>query len=91
MRVILRSKITLMIDSKKHLLHLSDYSNLQLCVDLDMSLKIPGTNFGVFRSSKKKVIEIPGIIDEIQKSPHKLFGLMGYELKLPVCRIVMEC
>ena len=78
----LRSKITLMVDSKKHLSHLRHYSNLRLCVDLDMSLKFPGLNFGVFRSSKKKVNEIPEILDEIKKSPHQLYGLMGYEAQI---------
>ena len=71
-----------MIDSSLHLDLLSAYRELRICIDLDMSLRLPILNFGVFRSSLKKVNELKFLSKEINRSPHHLVGLMGYEAQI---------
>jgi D-serine deaminase-like pyridoxal phosphate-dependent protein len=53
---------------------------LPLCLDLDMSLDVPGLHFGTWRSPLHTAAEARPIIERILASPHlTLDGIMGYE------------
>lgn len=80
--------ITLMLDSVEHVDHLEEIARQQqvilpVCLDLDMSLDLPGLHFGVWRSSLFSAQDALRVYRQIQRSPHlKLDGLMGYEAQI---------
>ncbi|MFL5625173.1 MAG: amino acid deaminase/aldolase [Ktedonobacteraceae bacterium] len=82
------SHITLMIDSLAHVSQIETVARrygvrLPLCLDIDMSLQLPGLHFGVWRSPLRTVEEARPIIERIKDAEHVwLDGLMGYEAQI---------
>lgn len=82
------ARITLMIDSIEHIERIeaiaSQYgARLPLCLEIDMSMDIPGLHFGVWRSPICSTEQAKPIIERIKASAHVfLDGLMGYEAQI---------
>ncbi len=80
--------ITLMIDSIEHverieLIASQHDTRLPLCLEIDMSMEIPGLHFGVWRSPVRTVEQARPIIERVKASSHVfLDGLMGYEAQI---------
>lgn len=80
--------ITLMVDSVAHIRQINTIAakvgvEAPLCLDVDMSLDLPGLHFGVWRSPVKSAQEALRVYEEIQRSPHvRLEGVMGYEAQI---------
>jgi D-serine deaminase-like pyridoxal phosphate-dependent protein len=56
---------------------------LPLCLEVDMSLDVPGLHFGVWRSALRTPEQAKPIIERIMRSSHVyLDGLMGYEAQV---------
>jgi D-serine deaminase-like pyridoxal phosphate-dependent protein len=77
--------ITLMIDSVAHIDQIERIAQrydvrLPLCLDLDMSMLVPGLHFGAWRSPIRTPEQARPIIERILQSQHVwLDGIMGYE------------
>jgi D-serine deaminase-like pyridoxal phosphate-dependent protein len=82
------AQITFMIDSLEHIEQIENVARRQgvrlpLCLEIDMSIDIPGLHFGVWRSALRTPDQIRAIIKRIQTSSHVwLDGLMGYEAQI---------
>jgi D-serine deaminase-like pyridoxal phosphate-dependent protein len=82
------TSITLMIDSIEHVERIETVAHehgvrLPLCLEIDMSMEMPGLHFGVWRSSVRTVEQARPIIERIRNSSHVwLDGLMGYEAQI---------
>jgi D-serine deaminase-like pyridoxal phosphate-dependent protein len=82
------ARITLMIDSIEHIERIEAIASqhgvrLPLCLEIDMSMDIPGLHFGVWRSPVRTVEQAKPIIERIKASSHVfLDGLMGYEAQI---------
>ncbi|HLV98203.1 MAG TPA: amino acid deaminase/aldolase [Ktedonobacterales bacterium] len=82
------SHITLMIDSVAHVEQIERVAHryavrLPLCLDLDMSLLVPGLHFGAWRSPIRTPEQARPIIERILQSQHVwLDGIMGYEAQI---------
>jgi D-serine deaminase-like pyridoxal phosphate-dependent protein len=82
------AQITLMIDSLEHVEHIENVARRQgvrlpLCLEIDMSMDVPGLHFGVWRSALRTPEQVRAIIERIQTSSHIwLDGLMGYEAQI---------
>ena len=80
--------ITLMIDSIEHVERIESIASrhdvrLPLCLEIDMSMDVPGLHFGVWRSPVRTVEQARPIIERIKASTHVfLDGLMGYEAQI---------
>jgi len=80
--------ITLMIDSVEHVERIEASASrhgvrLPLCLEIDMSMDVPGLHFGVWRSPVRTVEQAKSIIERIKASSHVfLDGLMGYEAQI---------
>jgi len=80
--------ITLMVDSVEHIAHIervaAQYNvTLTICLEIDMSMNIPGLHFGVWRSPVRTRKQARPLLECIQASPHvRLDGLMGYEAQI---------
>src|SRR5579859_891434 len=80
--------ITLMIDSVAHVEQIERVAQrhgvrLPLCLDLDMSLPVPGLHFGVWRSPLSTPEQARPVIERIMNSQHVwLDGIMGYEAQI---------
>ncbi|HEY7122578.1 MAG TPA: amino acid deaminase/aldolase [Ktedonobacterales bacterium] len=80
--------ITLMVDSIAHVEQIERVAErhqvrLPLCLDLDMSLLVPGLHFGAWRSPIRTPEQARPIIERIIASPHvSLDGIMGYEAQI---------
>ena len=80
--------ITLMIDSSEHVEQVEavarEYNvRLPLCLEMDMSLNLPGLHFGVWRSPIHTARQARPVIRRILASSHVwLDGLMGYEAQI---------
>lgn len=80
--------ITLMVDSLEHVEQVERIANqhdvrLPLCLEIDMSLDVPGLHFGVWRSAIRTPEQAKPIIERIMRSSHVyLDGLMGYEAQV---------
>ena len=80
--------IICMIDSVAHVKHLSAIAQknnavLPVCLDLDLSLSLPGVHFGVFRSPVNTVEKALAVFKEVQGTKHlKMNALMGYEAQV---------
>lgn len=81
-------QIILMVDSTEQIEHLQALAKendvqIPLCLDLDMSSKLPGIHFGVFRSplnDEKTALKLQKAISEA--SHLELQALMGYEAQI---------
>jgi D-serine deaminase-like pyridoxal phosphate-dependent protein len=82
------SDITLMIDHEAHLemlesLGSSNNKIFNVCLDVDMSSRFPGLNFGVNRSALRTVKDVKKFLPKLAKCSHlKLVGVMGYEAQI---------
>ncbi|HEU5370446.1 MAG TPA: amino acid deaminase/aldolase [Ktedonobacterales bacterium] len=82
------SHITLMIDSVAHIEQIERIAQrydvrLPLCLDLDMSLLVPGLHFGAWRSPIRTPEQARPVIERILRSQHVwLDGIMGYEAQI---------
>lgn len=78
------TEITLMVDLPEHIDYLSGYNTVfNVCIDIDLSMDLPGVRFGVYRSSITNEQKLKTILDKIVDSPHvRLVGLMGYEAQI---------
>lgn len=80
--------ITLMVDLPEHLEMLSQIVSstgkaFNICVDVDLSMDLPGARFGVFRSQINSEDSMLSFIEKIKSLPHlSLKGLMGYEAQI---------
>lgn len=80
--------VTLMLDSVAHVEHLEKIAakhgvTLPVCLDVDLSLDLPGLHFGVWRSSVASAEDALRTYETIAKSPHiRLDGVMGYEAQI---------
>jgi D-serine deaminase-like pyridoxal phosphate-dependent protein len=81
-------KIILMVDSPDQVAHLQTLAKendtvIPLCLDLDMSSKLPGIHFGVYRSPLKDEKGALVLNEAITNASHlKLTALMGYEAQI---------
>lgn len=83
------SGITLMIDRLEHLVMLDEYARrfntqFNLCLDVDLSLDLPGLRFGVFRSSIQQKDDLQEIVSFLKSRTQtlSLTALMGYEAQV---------
>jgi len=80
--------ITLMVDSLAHVEQAEAAARQQgvrlpLCLDIDMSLDVPGLHFGVWRSPIREAAQAQPVIERIRGSQHVwLDGIMGYEAQI---------
>ena len=80
--------ITLMIDSIEHVAQIEAVARaynvrLPLCLEIDMSMNLPGLHFGVWRSPIHTAKQARPVIKRIMASSHVwLDGLMGYEAQI---------
>ena len=80
--------ITLMVDSIAHVERINAVAErvgarIPLCLEIDMSLPLPGLRFGVWRSPLRTVSDARPVIACIQASPSVyLDGIMGYEAQI---------
>lgn len=82
------SGITLMVDLVEHLDFLESIaressSHFEICVDVDLSMDLPGVRFGVYRSKIQNENQLKVFLEKLKSCPHlKLTGLMGYEAQI---------
>jgi D-serine deaminase-like pyridoxal phosphate-dependent protein len=82
------ARITLMVDSVAQVERAERAAReqgvrLPLCLELDMSLDLPGLHFGVWRSPLHTAEQARPVIARIQASEHVwLDGVMGYEAQI---------
>ncbi len=82
------AQITLMIDSVEHVERVEAIAaqhgvRLPLCLEIDMSMDVPGLHFGVWRSPVRTAEQAKPVIERIKASSHVfLDGLMGYEAQI---------
>ncbi|HET7522351.1 MAG TPA: amino acid deaminase/aldolase [Bacillales bacterium] len=80
--------ITLMIDSIPHIEQIEKAARdfgvrMPVCLDIDMSLNVPGLHFGVWRSPIRTVGDAGPVVEKISASEHVyLDGVMGYEAQI---------
>jgi D-serine deaminase-like pyridoxal phosphate-dependent protein len=80
--------ITLMVDSSEHVEQIERIASRQgvrlpLCLEIDMSMDLPGLHFGVWRSPVRTLEQARPVIECIKASSHVwLDGLMGYEAQI---------
>jgi D-serine deaminase-like pyridoxal phosphate-dependent protein len=80
--------ITLMVDSLEHVEQIEPVAlrhgvRLPLCLEIDMSMHLPGLHFGVWRSPLRTPEQARPLIERVMASPHVwLDGLMGYEAQI---------
>lgn len=56
---------------------------LPLCLDIDLSLDLPGLHFGAWRSPLRSAAQARPVMERILASPHlSLDGVMGYEAQI---------
>jgi D-serine deaminase-like pyridoxal phosphate-dependent protein len=81
-------RITLMVDEAEQVAHIDAIARsagvvLPLCIDLDLSIDVPGLRFGVWRSplrSEEQVLDLASVIARCRNV--RLDGLMGYEAQI---------
>jgi D-serine deaminase-like pyridoxal phosphate-dependent protein len=82
------ASITLMVDCIEHIERIEAIAQRQgtrlpVCLEIDMSLNIPGLHFGVWRSPLHTPEQARPLIERIQCSQYvRLDGLMGYEAQI---------
>jgi D-serine deaminase-like pyridoxal phosphate-dependent protein len=81
-------EITLMIDRVEHLELIEEIFSktnkiAQICLDVDMSLDLPGLRFGVYRSSLNSLERLKAFHGKLSTAKNLLVtGLMGYEAQI---------
>ncbi len=81
-------RITLMVDSPFHVERIAAVARQEgvevpLCMEVDMSLRLPGLNFGVWRSPVRTAEEAVALYRVIAREQGvRLEGLMGYEAQI---------
>lgn len=82
------ASITLMVDSVAHVERIARVAShigvrLPVCLEVDMSLPLPGLKFGVWRSPVREVKDARPVIERIAASEFiYLDGIMGYEAQI---------
>jgi D-serine deaminase-like pyridoxal phosphate-dependent protein len=82
------AEITLMVDLNSHLellqkIAAEHQTTFNLCVDVDLSMDLPGTRFGVYRSSIQNETQMEKFLHALARQPNlRLIGLMGYEAQI---------
>ena len=82
------ARITLMVDSVAHVEQAEAAARrhqvrLPLCLEVDMTLAIPGLHFGVWRSPLRDADLARPVLERIARSPDVcLDGIMGYEAQV---------
>ncbi len=82
------ASITFMVDCLDHVERIETVAQqygirLPLCLELDMSMDLPGLHFGVWRSPIHTAAQARPVIERIQASSHVwLDGIMGYEAQI---------
>lgn len=80
--------IVLMVDLPEHLEILESIARplkikFKICVDVDLSMDLPGLRFGVFRSQINSTEKMAAFLKKLKSCQHlKLTGLMGYEAQI---------
>ncbi len=81
-------RITMMVDSLEHVERIEQVASrldarIPLCLEIDMSIDVPGLHFGVWRSVVRTSEQARPIIERIMNASHVyLDGLMGYEAQI---------
>ncbi|MDB5099184.1 MAG: alanine racemase [Cyanobacteria bacterium RYN_339] len=75
------ARITLMVDSPAHVERLTG-SGIPLCLDVDMSARLPGLHFGVRRSPVTTVEQALAVLAAARAAGLVLEGVMGYEAQI---------
>ena len=81
-------RIVLTVDSEAHLQQIAAIAAdhgaiLPISVEIDMSLRLPGLNFGVWRSPVRDAQQLLHLAQKIDANPNlHLAGIMGYEAQL---------
>ncbi len=82
------AQITLMVDCQEHVERAEHAARqygvrLPLCLEMDMSLDIPGLHFGVWRSPVRDVGQARTLVERIAGSSDvELTAIMGYEAQI---------
>ncbi len=82
------SEIILMVDRAEHLDLLEEIgkekqATFEICVDLDLSMDLPGVRFGVYRSNLHEAKHLKKFLRHLKTCHHvKLVGAMGYEAQI---------
>lgn len=80
--------ITLMVDDSSQVNAIQDLAHQEgvvvpVCMDVDMSMHLPGLNFGVYRSPVRTVEAALALYQAITACSHvRLTGVMGYEAQV---------
>ncbi|RLA63558.1 MAG: amino acid deaminase/aldolase [Epsilonproteobacteria bacterium] len=80
--------ITLMVDSLEQVQTIQAVAAkknavINICFDIDMSMHLPGLNFGVYRSSLRSLKNVLDLFDKIKDFENvKVVGIMGYEAQI---------
>lgn len=80
--------ITLMVDLPEHLEFLEREAmvagkKISICIDIDLSMDLPGLRFGVYRSALNSTGRMKHFLEKLKGCHHlKLTGLMGYEAQI---------
>ena len=81
-------EIVLMVDRLEHIEMLEDIalqmnSTFDFCIDLDLSMDLPGVRFGVYRSHIQGESELRQFLTRLKTCRHlNLKGVMGYEAQI---------
>ena len=81
-------QITLMVDSVAHIDQIAAIAQrhevtIPVCIEIDMSIDVPGLHFGVWRSPLRTPAQTRPVIDHILATRHVLLdGIMGYESQI---------
>lgn len=82
------ARVYLMVDRKEHLDIISAAIRelevtLPVCIDLDMSVDLPGLHFGVWRSSIRSLHDLRQFVQYANGCPQvEIRGVMGYEAQI---------
>ncbi len=82
------AQITLMVDSPAHVAQIAGVARqhgtcLPVCIEVDMSIDVPGLHFGVWRSTLRTPEQVRPVLEAIAKEPAVfLDGIMGYEAQI---------
>ena len=79
-------RIVFMVDHTSHvelLTKLAGTKPFDVCIDIDMSVALPGLHFGVRRSPLSSPEQALALAQQIKQNPHaRIVGVMGYEAQV---------
>jgi D-serine deaminase-like pyridoxal phosphate-dependent protein len=81
-------KIVLMIDDVVHMNRINEIAKKvgvvqPVCIDVDMSMDLPGLHFGVYRSPITSLQQFKKLVERHTEFPQvKIVGIMGYEAQV---------